>query len=318
MSEETYYKELVERYVAKKASDEELEVFFKLAGEGKLDNYLEEKFVEGNLPLTADETLPARRIPTRNRIAIAATVILLLAVGAFVILNKSPAISEKETTQVAAASPSPYNAVTPRGGQKQMTLPDGTRIWLNAASSIQYPKSFTGSERTIALDGECYFEVAHNSSQPFRVNLNNGVTIEVTGTQFNVYAYSTEGVKATLVEGAIKIQSKDKSVILQPGQEVEIQKGGQMTVSRADIQEALAWKNGILQFNGADVPTVMRRIERWFDVDVVYAGKIPQRRLAGKIRGNTNINEVLKILELSNVHCKVDGRKITVLPDEKK
>ena len=316
MNEETYYKHLVERYVSKKASDEELAVFFKLAGEGKLDEFLEGAFGNDETISVNKKNAPSKRVCGWKTIAVAASVIVAISTIAILFLNNNMQRKINDT-RVAATVSSSFNSITtPRGRQQQVILPDGTKIWLNAVSSIRYPKSFSGSERIVELDGECYFEVVHNPAMPFHVRLTNGVDIEVIGTNFTVYAYSAESMKATLLEGRIKVQSKNDSATLQPGQQVSIEKSGKLAVRQADIQQALAWKNGILQFHGADVPSVMRQIERWYDVDVIYEGKIPVRQLAGKIPGNANISEVLKILELSNVHCRIDGRKITVLQDE--
>lgn len=227
---------------------------------------------------------------------------------------------------------------TPRGGQYQVVLPDGTKVWLNAVSSLRFPAGFTGNERVVELTGEAYFEVAsladsHRNKMgspkvPFIVKIGTpsgaGGEVEVLGTHFNVKAYNDEDVvKTTLLEGKVKVSTlggfDDRSAInyklLVPGQQAQVAKDGQMMVDKdADVDEAIAWKNGRFQFTNADVETVMREIARWYDVTIEYAGKIPAEKFEGEIPRNSNITEVFKILELSNVHCKIAGRKITVLP----
>jgi ferric-dicitrate binding protein FerR (iron transport regulator) len=224
---------------------------------------------------------------------------------------------------------------TPRGGQYQVVLPDGTKVWLNALSSLRFPAGFTGNERVVELTGEAYFEVVplirpvggELKKAPFIVNILSsagkvGGRVEVLGTHFNVKAYHDEdAVKTTLLEGKVKVISEiaglrhPMSVSLVPGQQARLDKSGQMTVDEdADTDEAVAWKNGRFQFTNADVETVMREISRWYDVTIEYAGKIPAEKFEGEIPRSSNITEVFKILELSNVHCKIAGRKITVLP----
>lgn len=310
MDERTHHRILVERYLSKKATDDELAVFFKLAGEGKLDDLLEEAL--SGEEFAHEHPKQIRRIPLWKSIAVAASVVVLATAGLLFFFNKKTS----SDTGVAIHTPSTYKKIeTLRGQQRALTLPDGTKVWLNTTSTIRYPEQFASNERVVELQGECYFEVAANPSIPFLVRLKNDIQIEVLGTHFNVYAYNDEEIKATLLEGKIKIQSANYSATLHPGQEVSIQKDGQPDVKMVEMQQALAWKNGLLEFQGADVLSVMRQIERWYDVEVVFEGKIPQRQLTGKIPHNTSISDVLKILELSNVHCRLNDRTITVLQE---
>jgi ferric-dicitrate binding protein FerR (iron transport regulator) len=314
MEESKYYKQLVERYSTKKASDEELIVFFKLVNDGVLDEYLADSFREDDV-IDIERKTPRAKIISGKwmKAAIAAAIIGIVATAVvFLFFNERHL---QKSNDIAAATHSPsYKIITTRGGdQRNLILPDGTKIWLNAVSSIRYPETFSGNERIVELEGECYFEVAHNSSIPFRVKTNGGVEIQVTGTHFNIYAYSNEPVKATLLEGAIRVQSDKQSAVLKPGQQALIKKAGLLEISNADVEEAMAWRNGILQFNRADVPTVMRQIERWYDVDVVYEGTIPEKEFVGKIPQKNTIQEVLQILELNGIDCRIEGRKITVL-----
>jgi transmembrane sensor len=215
---------------------------------------------------------------------------------------------------------------TPRGGQYQVVLPDGTRVWLNAVTSLRFPASFTGDKRVVELTGEGYFEVAavdkEGKKMPFIVNVLpsfgglGGGKVEVLGTHFNVKAYNDEAaIKTTLLEGSVKMSSAKGQYLMKPGQQASVGKDGKMSLNEeADVDEAVAWKNGRFQFNEADVETVMRDIARWYDVTIEYAGKVPAEKFEGEIPRSSNITEVFKILELSNVHCKIEGKKITVLP----
>ncbi len=204
---------------------------------------------------------------------------------------------------------------TPRGGEYRLTLPDGTRVWLNAASSITFPVTFRGNDRPVQISGEVYFEVAHNPAKPFRVTA-GGATVEVLGTHFNINAYDGEAaVKTTLLEGAVKVTSRLSRAVLDPGQQARITAAGSMEVENdVDLDEVMAWKNGYFQFNDADMPSVMRQLENWYDVTVSYeSGKIPERSFGGGIQRTLPLTKVLKILEENDVRFKVEGRHITVL-----
>lgn len=210
-----------------------------------------------------------------------------------------------------------YNTMyIPRGKQYQLILPDGSHVWLNAASSIRYPASFTGKERKVEITGEAYFEVAKSPARPFRVKIGEA-EVEVLGTHFNIMAYEEEAtVKTTLLEGAVKVTRAKASHLLRPGQEAQLNKNsdGITVIDDAPLSEAVAWKNGLFFFNRASLSTVMRQIARWYDVQIVYEGDIPDMEFGGKISRNNNVSEVLKILELSKVHFRIDGKKIIVMP----
>lgn len=216
-------------------------------------------------------------------------------------------------TAVASNLPETNNIITtPRGGMYAVILTDGTRIWLNAASSLQFPTLFTGDNRTVKLEGEAYFEVAQNEKAPFRV-ISGQQTIEVLGTHFNISSYSDEpGITTTLLEGSIRVIAANSSVVLKSGQQSVIKTGNQqISVNDGkDSTEVMAWKNGMFQFNNADISTIMRQIGRWYDVDVVFDGKLPEDQFRGKISRNVNATKVLKILELSGINFKIEGRKI--------
>lgn len=202
---------------------------------------------------------------------------------------------------------------TPKGGFYQLTLSDGTKLWLNAASSLRYPVAFDGKERVVELKGEGYFEVAKDAARPFRV-LVNDMSVEVKGTHFNVMAYENEtAVKTTLLEGSVSVTGAGHSALLNPGQQAELSSHNQLKViSDVNLDQVIAWKNGYFHFDRAGLEVLMRQIERWYDVDVQYVGKIQQRSFGGKISRSSNIRDVLKILELSKVSFRIENKNIIV------
>ncbi len=214
----------------------------------------------------------------------------------------------------AADGPVVYNTLTtPKGGQYQVVLPDGSKVWLNAASSLHFPSAFTGSERVVELTGEAYFEVAKNEKKPFSVRAGN-MSVNVLGTHFNINAYADESaIKTSLLEGKVKIIRGKTSGILKPGQQgVLNDKEDRVEINNANLEEVIAWKNGIFQFEGADIASIMNEIGRWYNVKIVYPGKVPVRRFEGKISRSAQLSEVLRILELSNVKFSVVGNNIIV------
>lgn len=209
-----------------------------------------------------------------------------------------------------------YNTlVTPRGGQFRIILPDGTKVWLNAASSLRFPTAFSGKKREVQLIGEAYFEVAHNPQMPFKVTA-NAMEVQVLGTHFNIMAYPDEAnIETTLLEGAVKIENGENDVMLKPGQQAELNRKGKMSVnSNVDVEEVVAWKNGYFHFNHEPLEGMMRQIGRWYDAEISYEGNISDREFGGKIERGSDITEVLKILELSKVHFRIEGKKIIVTP----
>lgn len=212
-----------------------------------------------------------------------------------------------------------YNTITtPRGGQYQLTLEDGSKVWLNAASSIRFPTTFQGKERKIEISGEAYFEIAKDASRPFKVQFETpaGAKSEVTvlGTHFNIMSYKDEkAAKTTLLEGSVSISSNGNTAILTPAQQASQTDRDAITVaSDIDMNEAIAWKNGFFEFHATGLQEVMRQIGRWYDVEISYEGKIPERKFGGKISRQNNAAEVLKILELSQVKFRIEDKKIIV------
>ncbi|HQW44934.1 MAG TPA: FecR domain-containing protein, partial [Chitinophagaceae bacterium] len=207
---------------------------------------------------------------------------------------------------------------TPRGGQYQVTLSDGTQVWLNAASSIRFPVVFTGTERKVEITGEAYFEVAKNKAMPFKVTAGSS-EVEVLGTHFNINSYTDEPyIKTTLLEGSVKVTvpasaAGQSSKILQYGQQTAVNKEGKISVlNNADLEEAVAWKNGRFQFKSADLKTILRQISRWYDADVEYRGNV-NIHFTGQLPRNDNVNKVFEKLALTGeVNFKVEGKKIIV------
>ena len=217
-------------------------------------------------------------------------------------------------------SPLTYNMLsTPRGGQYQLLLPDGSTVWLNAASSIRFPTAFTGNERNVEITGEAYFEVKKNAAMPFTVKINNGTTVQVLGTHFNINAYDDEpSSKVTLLEGRVKVGEASDEVVLKPGEQASVSHQSQTShpipVQTVDLEEVMAWKNGAFQFNGATIETVMRQISRWYNVEVEYKGKI-SLHFAGAISRNVNISQVLEMLEKAGgIKTTIKGNKVIVTP----
>ncbi|MBO9204182.1 MULTISPECIES: FecR family protein [Niastella] len=213
-----------------------------------------------------------------------------------------------------------YNTLsTPRGGEYKLILPDGSKVWLNSASTLRYPTAFTGSTREVALEGEGYFEVTKLAAKPFRV-ITKTQFIEVLGTHFNVNAYSDEAAtKTTLLEGKVKVMNDERSAILKPGEQASVsqssQKSQPITVQTVDVEETVAWTNGQFIFREQRIESIMKQISRWYNVEVAFAGKPTQEGFTATIPRSVPVSKVLRYLELTTlVHFKIDGNRITVLP----
>jgi hypothetical protein len=206
---------------------------------------------------------------------------------------------------------------TPKGRQFLLLLPDGTKVWLNAASSITYPTAFIGRERNVQITGEAYFEVAGNPKQPFKVKINDAAEIDVLGTHFNVNAYANEtSIKTTLLEGSVRINASKHLQTLKPGQQAQIKQDGSIhTTDAADIAQTVAWKDGVFNFDGASLKEVMNQLERWYDIDVVYEKNIPDIGFFGKISRKASLSSVLKGLADAKVNFRIEeGRRLIVTP----
>ncbi len=203
---------------------------------------------------------------------------------------------------------------TPRGGQYQVVLSDGSKVWLNAASSLRFPAVFKGKTREVEITGEAYFEVAKNAAMPFFVKTGRFV-VEVLGTHFNIMAYNNESfIKTTLLEGAVKVRSGNSIHFLKPGQQALLNAQGQTKIIEdVDVDDETAWKNGLFQFKDAGIETVMRQAERWYNVTISYEGKIPVKQFTGRISRDVKVSELLNMLKYFGVNFRIDGKNITVM-----
>lgn len=231
--------------------------------------------------------------------------------GSISISNNNGELSYKDAQVYAINTMS-----TPKGGQYQLTLADGTRVWLNAASSITYPTVFTNNTREVKITGEAYFEVAKNAGKSFKVIV-NGMEVEVLGTHFNINAYDDEAaIKTTLFEGAVKVIKGTSQERLKPGQQAQLDRKNTLKViNDVDTGMEIAWKNSEFNFKNTDLKTVMRQLARWYDLEVVYEDGAPvNRRFDGEIPMDISLLQVINSLEKYDVHFRLEGRKLIVLP----
>jgi ferric-dicitrate binding protein FerR (iron transport regulator) len=227
-----------------------------------------------------------------------------------------------------------YNTLsTPKGRQFQLLLPDGTRVWLNSASSLRFPTVFAGKERRVEVWGEAYFEVAKNAHKPFLVTINTKAEVKVLGTHFNINAYDNEDkIKTTLLEGSVKITASQPlsalsatMAVLKPGQQAQLTQGKEdglengksakreiTVVNDVDVDKVMAWKNGLFNFEGMHLREVMKQLERWYDIDVAFEGDVPDIEFYGELSRNNTLNDVIEALKDVDVHFRVDGRRLIV------
>ncbi|HEX7905430.1 MAG TPA: FecR domain-containing protein [Chitinophagaceae bacterium] len=208
-----------------------------------------------------------------------------------------------------------YNTLTTARGEefRSLVLSDGTKVWLNSVSSIRYPTSFIGDERNVEITGEAYFEVAKNPSKPFKVKA-NGIEVKVLGTHFNVNAYNDEPTTAvTLIEGAVELKNEDGTQLLKPNQQAKGSSIGKIElINDPNIDAAIAWKKGYFLFKSLTVPGLMRQIRRWYNVEIIYEGNIPQERFVGKISRNSNLSELIKALKAEGLNIVFENNKIII------
>lgn len=213
-----------------------------------------------------------------------------------------------------------YNTITtPKGKQFRVTLPDGTQVWLNAASVLQFPVAFTGKERIVELTGEAYFDVAKKAAQPFKVKVRKQMEVEVLGTGFNVNAYTNEkNMSTTLLEGVVRVSLTHEAghtVILKPGQQAQSDNNELKILPDANVERAVAWKNGLFNFEGVSLREMMRQLERWYNLEVVYEGNVRDVQFFGEMSRSLKLSDVLAGLESSDVHFRLEeGRRLVVMP----
>jgi transmembrane sensor len=219
------------------------------------------------------------------------------------------------TYATGLGSPVVYNTLsTPKGGQYQIVLPDGTHVWMNAASTLKYPTQFGEKDRTVELTGEAYFEVAKDRGKPFFVTTPN-MRVAVLGTAFNVMDYPKGRQSATtLVQGSVKVSQGNQDELLKPGQQASISelKNHIKVLDDVDLTQVTAWKNGFFQFDDVDLPTIMEQVARWYDIEVVYSGPVSTDKYRGKISRNVPLSQLLKILELGGVKFELHDKTLTV------
>lgn len=212
-----------------------------------------------------------------------------------------------------------YNKLTtPKGRQFKLELPDGSKVWLNAGSSLEYPVAYNGAKREVKLEGEAYFEIVHDKQHPFFVNISGSgedLTIQVLGTSFNAMAYGDEAkIQTTLLEGAIRLSRGKRATNVQPGEGATISResDAEFSVRKVDVDRVMSWKNGMFSYSQASLAEIMRDMARWYDVDVRYEGAVPDLKFDGYISRDNSLDKILKILELNHVGFRMEGRTIIV------
>lgn len=237
------------------------------------------------------------------------------------IIKQDSMIAYGPLTDKGNAAAMAYNTLsTPKGRQFKLVMADGTKVWLNASSSIHYPAVFDGRERVVDVTGEVYFEVAKDAHKPFKVNFSSKAgsgIVEVLGTHFNINTYDDEeAVRTTLLEGKVKASvTNGGSSELKPGEQAVVKANATLTVDHApNLDQVMAWKNGYFQFDRVDIKTVMRQISRWYDVEIVYEGPVTNDRFGGSIPREATLSQVLNALDQSLVHFTIQGKKVIVTP----
>lgn len=216
-----------------------------------------------------------------------------------------------------ASTPPVYNTLTTAPGETYpLVLADGSKIWLNAASSIRFPATFAGNERKVELSGEAYFEIAADAHRPFRVQVKQ-MTVDVLGTHFNINSYADEAtINTTLLEGAVKINSDNRSIQLAPGEQSQVSANGQLKkVTGVNTSEIVAWKEGYFQFESTDLTTVLRQFAHWYDIEIVYEGAVKPRKFFGMISRRSSLLNVLKMLNANDIRYRLEGKRLIVQGD---
>jgi len=219
------------------------------------------------------------------------------------------------TPNGAASSEISYNTITtPRAAQYEVVLSDGTKVWLNAASSLRYPTSFSGQDRKVELTGEGYFEVAKNKDKPFHVRV-GAIEVEVLGTHFNIMAYDDEAaIQTTLLEGSVKVSYNNQTDLLKPGRQASLNRNdSKLTMSDANVKQVVAWKNGYFYFDKSDVKTIMRQVSRWYDLDIVYESSVPDMMFSGKIERSLPLSGISHLLESGQIHFRIEGKNCIMM-----
>jgi transmembrane sensor len=353
-----YYKRLVDGYLAKTLTKEELAIFFNLLPSGELDPYLESD-MDNNEPLRAVSMKGKRGYSYLRYAAILLLVglaglgakyyygfdkdetkvmpgseyaILTMADGTKMVLDtniKGQVEAENglsvskladgtmryDLSRLSSKNPTDLTTKfskveTPRGGMYQLVLSDGTKVWLNASSNIKFPLIFKGGKRIVEIVGEVYFEVANNANQPFIVK-SAKQEISVLGTKFNVSAYHNEfSTRTSLLEGSIAINAASETKLIRPGQQAVV--NSSFTVSDGDVDSSISWKDGYFTFDKMYVKDIMRQVERWYNIDVIYDGSFKDERFVAKIKRSSDINALISIFNEGGLDVKLKGRELLV------
>ena len=241
---------------------------------------------------------------------------VLATQGATKIIRKADGNIVYENGKNAGESTMMDNTMsTPIGAQYQLVLSDGTKVWLNAGSSITYPTDFMDTVRKVNITGEVYFEVTKNPQRPFIVSTGN-MNVRVLGTHFNVNAYSDERtINTTLLEGKVEVINKVNGHItaITPGQQAQYDNFGVMKVEEVNTDNIVAWKNGMFEFNRTDIVSLMKQVARWYNINVTYEGPITKDLFTGTVPRNVSLTELLTVLKYAKVHFKLDKNNLTVL-----
>lgn len=268
--------------------------------------------------VTANEIQPASKKATLTLddgaiIQLSDTGSRIFSAGGTAIAQSGSVLSYQQI-QIAESKSVYHTLSTPKGGLFETTLQDGTKVWLNTASSLRYPVCFDGPDRIVELTGEAYFEVAQDKNKVFRVKMNE-MEVEVLGTHFNVNAFRDKGdIETTLLQGSVRVKSNSRSALLKPGEQGRLSTTS-VTVSRdVNVSDVMAWKNGLFNFNQKDISAVMNQLSRWYDIEVQYPQGQPEMRFFGEIERGLTLKSVLAILEKSNVKFELNGKKLVVYP----
>ncbi len=354
-----FYKRLIQGYIDKTLTKEELAVFIDLLGKGELDQFLSE-----DMELVIHKQLAQRNSAWMLRVAKYAAVLLLLGFSAFYLLRDSfeqpesvsvlpgyehavlrmadgtevildtnrtqtietksgvvlsnkdgkglvydlSKLDQKQNNTIA----NQYSSIEiPKGGTYSLILSDGTKVWLNAFSKLRFPMLFNGNTRMVEMEGEVYFEVAPNKLKPFIVR-SRGQEIKVFGTIFNINAYQNEkSAKTTLIEGSVSVSTAQATKFIKPGEQASVNNNG-IVISNVDVDHAVAWKEGYFKFDKLNVSDIMRQVERWYDVEVMYDDSFKDELFVGKIKRSANVSELIGIFNEGGLKVSLKDRKLYV------
>lgn len=287
----------------------------------KTDNH---EIAKGNIPVKQKEIVPGQTkasltLADGKKLVLDSAVTGQLAQqGAMVVVNEKGTLIYKELGQ--SPNSALFNILSTANGQTYgMVLADGSKVWLNAGASIRYPVAFTGNERKVEVTGEAYFEVAHQANKPFIVHVSDQkggkIDVQVLGTRFNINAYIDEAdIKTTLLEGSVKINVGNSETLLEPGHQAQVSNGIATVFPEANVDAAIAWKNGRFNFENADIDGVMRQLTKWYDIRVVYEGPKPTKKFKGEMERNLTLPQVLNALKYTTgIQFRIDGRKLIVM-----